>query len=260
MYLLASDFDNTLWFRDHLLDDDVYMIKEFQRQGHLFGLCTGRGIDGIVVPCEGYDMLEHLSFDFYILSSGAYIMDKDRHIIFEKMIPMDIVEEVYKYTDHGNMSILTRDHVYKLYKDRVDHYPAKKIQSLDEIRNEEVRSFSIHYEEDEIAMATVMKDHINDLFGKYISAFQNGPHIDIAAVGCSKGEGIRFIQEYFHLDDEYICGIGDNFNDLPMLEAVEHSYTFDYAPNEVQEKAKYVVPHLSDCIKDILKNKAIIDK
>ncbi|MCD7840540.1 MAG: HAD family hydrolase [Erysipelotrichaceae bacterium] len=252
MYLLASDFDNTLWFRDHLLDDDVCMIKEFQKQGHLFGLCTGRGIDGIITPTKGYDMLTHLNFDFYILSSGAYIMDSNREIIFEKMIPLDIVEAVYEYSNHGNMTILTVDHSYKIYKDRMDQYPATTIQSFDEIKNEKVRSFSLHYEEDEVAMVTTIKDHINELYGKYITAFQNGPHIDIAAVGCSKGEGIRFIQQYFHIDTEYICGIGDNFNDLPLLEAVTNSYTFDYAPDLVQENARYVVPHLSDCIKDIL--------
>ncbi|MCD8028010.1 MAG: HAD family hydrolase [Erysipelotrichaceae bacterium] len=245
-------FFNTLWFRDHLLDEDEYMIKEFQKQGHLFGLCTGRGIDGILTPTKGYDMLEHLNFDFYILSSGAYIMNKEREIIFEKMISINIVEKVYEYTDHGNMSILTMDHVYKLYKDRVDDYPARMIQSLDEIKNEKVRSFSLHYEEDEVEMVTRIKNHINELYGDDIAAFQNGPHIDIAAVGCSKGEGIRFIQNYFHIDDKYLCGIGDNFNDLPLLEAVSNSYTFDYAPDLVQENARYVVPHLSDCIKDIL--------
>ncbi|MCD7893670.1 MAG: HAD family hydrolase [Erysipelotrichaceae bacterium] len=252
MYILASDFDNTLWFRDHLLDEDELMIKEFQKQGHLFGLCTGRDIKGIVTPTDGYDMLAHLSFDFYILSSGAYIMDKNRNIIFEKLIPMDIIEKVYEYTNHGNMSIITVNGAYKIYKDRNGHYPATMIESLDEIRNEKVRSFSIHYQEDEVEMVTKIKDHINELYGQYISAFQNGPHIDIAAVGCSKGEGIRFIQEYFQISSEYICGIGDNFNDLPLLEAVNHSYTFDYAPELVKQNARHIVPHLSDCIKDIL--------
>lgn len=252
MYLLAADFDNTLWFRDHMLAEDERMIKEFQNQGHLFGLCTGRAIDGIVEPTRGYDMAAHLTFDFYILSSGAYIMDKNKHIIFEKFVPMDIVEAVYEYSDYGNMSIISDKEVYKLYKDRQDGFKGKNIHSLAEIKGENIRSFSLHYNEDEVEMVTKLKDHINELYGKYITAFQNGPHIDIAAVGCSKGEGIRFIQDYFKIDTKYICGIGDNFNDLPLLTAVKNSYTFDYAPQLVQESAKYVVPHLSDCINHIL--------
>ena len=36
MKLLASDFDNTLWFHDHMKERDVKTIKEFQKQGNLF--------------------------------------------------------------------------------------------------------------------------------------------------------------------------------------------------------------------------------
>ena len=39
MKLLASDFDNTLWFNDHMKDNDVKNIKEFQKHGNLFGVC-----------------------------------------------------------------------------------------------------------------------------------------------------------------------------------------------------------------------------
>ena len=35
MKLLASDFDNTLWFNDHMKDNDVKNIKEFQKHGNL---------------------------------------------------------------------------------------------------------------------------------------------------------------------------------------------------------------------------------
>ena len=71
MKLLASDFDNTLWFHDHMKERDVKTIKEFQKQGNLFGVCTGRCLQGIVNPSQPYN-LEH---DFYILLSGALILN-----------------------------------------------------------------------------------------------------------------------------------------------------------------------------------------
>ena len=37
MNLLASDFDNTLWFQDHMNKKDVEAIQSFQKKGHLFG-------------------------------------------------------------------------------------------------------------------------------------------------------------------------------------------------------------------------------
>ena len=82
MKLLASDFDNTLWFNDHMKDNDVKNIKEFQKHGNLFGVCTGRCLHGIVNPSQPYN-LEH---DFYILLSGALVLNKDKEVIFEKQI------------------------------------------------------------------------------------------------------------------------------------------------------------------------------
>ena len=35
MNLLASDFDNTLWFQDHMNKKDVEAIQSFQKKGHL---------------------------------------------------------------------------------------------------------------------------------------------------------------------------------------------------------------------------------
>ena len=79
MKLLASDFDNTLWFHDHMKERDVKTIKEFQKQGNLFGVCTGRCLQGIVNPSQPYN-LEH---DFYILLNLSFFSPKYcKNIIF----------------------------------------------------------------------------------------------------------------------------------------------------------------------------------
>ena len=38
MNLLASDFDNTLWFQDHMNKKDVVATQSFQKKGHLYGV------------------------------------------------------------------------------------------------------------------------------------------------------------------------------------------------------------------------------
>ena len=73
MKLLASDFDNTLWFEDHMKDEDVKAIHEFQKHGHLFGICSGRSLSGILRPSKPYD----IQYDFFILLSGGLILNKD---------------------------------------------------------------------------------------------------------------------------------------------------------------------------------------
>ncbi|MFR5524053.1 MAG: HAD family hydrolase, partial [[Clostridium] innocuum] len=78
MKALASDFDGTLYLHDAVesyREEDIAGIKQLQKQGCLFGLCTGRPLWGITAFLS-----ERLHPDFYIVSSGAMILDKDQRI------------------------------------------------------------------------------------------------------------------------------------------------------------------------------------
>ena len=55
------------------------------------------------------------------------------------------------------------------------------------------------------------------------------------------------------INESDVYGIGDSWNDLPLLDSVKHGYTFTYAPSEVKNKAEKVVGSLSEAIQDILK-------
>ena len=75
MKILASDFDNTLFFSDGVHKEDVEAIRTFQKQGNLFGLCTGRQLEGIKYPFGGNreHPLTDIDFDFYITLSLSLI-------------------------------------------------------------------------------------------------------------------------------------------------------------------------------------------
>ena len=47
-----------------------------------------------------------------------------------------------------------------------------------------------------------------------------------------------------------IAGIGDSFNDLPMLEAADVAYTFHKSPQTVKDQAGCVVSSLVEALDD----------
>ena len=96
-------------------------------------------------------------------------------------------------------------------------------------------------------------DYINEHYNDTCAAFQNKNHVDVCGVGCSKGTGVNHVVDYFNINESDVYGIGDSWNDLPLLDSVKHGYTFTYAPNEVKNKAEKVVGSLSEAIQDILK-------
>ena len=98
MKILASDFDNTLFFRDFRNDGEGYIkktdiekIEDFQAKGNLFGLCTGRALFDVF-----FDAKDIISFDFYILASGAVILDKDYKTLHKAVIPFSTIKDIYK--------------------------------------------------------------------------------------------------------------------------------------------------------------------
>ena len=50
-----------------------------------------------------------------------------------------------------------------------------------------------------------------------------------------------------------LYGIGDSMNDLPLIEASDVSYTFPYAPKEVQERVTKVVPTIVEALEDSMR-------
>ena len=112
MKLLASDFDQTLLFESKMKIRDVESIKSFQKEGNLFGLCTGRSLKGVLEPSLPYQ----LTYDFYILLSGALILDRDFHVLYESLISYDLVKDIYTFNHQQDMSVVENDERYKLYK------------------------------------------------------------------------------------------------------------------------------------------------
>ena len=64
-------------------------------------------------------------------------------------------------------------------------------------------------------------------------AFQNLDSIDIVSKGCSKGEAIKRVREHFHI--KTFAGIGDSYNDLPMLEVAGLSVAAGNAVEDVKK-------------------------
>lgn len=247
MNLLASDFDNTLLFDNKMKERDVKAIKQFQENGHLFGLCTGRSLEGVMTPTLPYD----IQYDFYILLSGALILNKDKDIILEKKIPMPIALDIVHFLDGIDASIVYHDQMYKVFKEKDDSHRGTYLHSFEELNTNFINALSFHFQDNELDLAKQSTDTINKKYGNYIEAYQNNQHIDLVAKGCSKGNGIKIIQDYFQLKDSQVHVIGDSWNDLPMLDVVEKSYTFTYAHEDVQQHAQTIVETLADCIEDI---------
>ena len=248
--VFASDFDGTLYFYkaadpDKLPAASVAKIKEYQAAGHLFGLCTGRQVGGLTPFISGY-----FEPDFYITSSGANIVDRELKDIQKRGVDRDVADAIIKMVQAKNNEVyrMTLDVGGDICVFKKMDYPGKYyiISGINDTPEGLIHQVSIHTES--VEEATEFVNTVNEKWGDYVEAFRNVIEVDIAPRGCSKGKGVEVIRKY--MGDCKLYGIGDSMNDLPLIEAADVSYTFPYAPKEVQERATKVVETIVDALED----------
>lgn len=245
--VLASDFDGTLMFDGKFRDDDLIKIRDFQQKGHLFGLCSGRPLQGMEELCDG-----QIAIDFYILCSGALVLDKNYQVIDKQTVSQDLMYRFFQ--QYGNDYPIYIQANYKIYTFEKKDIPGmvmKHILTLDEVDGD-IYGFSMYANSEE--NASMISSQIEMLFPK-LSAHQNKEFIDVTKKGCSKGSGIEIIKKAFSISN--IAGIGDSYNDIPMLETVDQAFTFHSSPAIVKKTADHVVDSVHEAIDILLENEDV---
>lgn len=246
--VFASDFDGTLYFykaadEDKLPEASVKKILEYQKAGHLFGLCTGRQVGGLTPFISG-----HFDPDFYITSSGANIVDGKLNEIQKRGVDRKVAAQIVQMTRERGDYRVTLDVEGDICVFAEMDYPGKYyvIKEVADAPEGLIHQVSIHTESVEDAQSIV--DTVNERFAGHVHAFRNVIEVDIAPEGCSKGKGVEVLRKY--MGDCKLYGIGDSMNDLPLIDAADVSYTFPYAPEEVQKRATKVVETIVEALED----------
>lgn len=240
---LASDIDHTLFFQERnpqISIQDCQAIQNFQNQGHVFGLCSGRPYQGVV------HLSDQIHPDFYIITSGALILDRALHVIYEKFIDHQILHQLfYQYNRHALIIIHASHHLtYKTDKEFVedDCYLISDLQDFED----SAYGISLVFHDETTALQETQK--INQTF-KEIEAFQNKDSIDIVPKGCSKGEALKRVKDYYQITS--LAGIGDSYNDLSMLTNVDIPITFVDAPQTLKDITLYHVHSVAEAIANL---------
>ena len=247
MKVLASDFDGTLFFKGKFKEEDLKQIRAFQAQGHQFGLCTGRPLAGVTGAIR-----ESVRCDFMILSSGAQILDGEGRTLYKACIDLETAAQVgrrfsreldfYYQTEEGTYCQRRPEGKIPASASILTAIPYRPFTRLDELPAD-IYGLTLYAETD--AHAQEIAAQINAQFPT-LEAFQNEEWIDVARRGCSKGKGIELLKQ--QLSFKTIAGIGDSYNDIPLLRTTSPSFTFHSSPDAVKQEAQFLVDSLAEAI------------
>ncbi len=253
MHILATDYDGTLsrWHGVEQIDLDA--IARFRAAGNLFGIVTGRAGDM-------YDMLvrDNVPFDFVIVMNGAMSIDTDGNTVFEETTDgacvRGITELLGKEEYNNFLSCVihkTRKTFHQNYPDgwdKEDYLPHTEIDGITRFTQ-----LNTWLRKDEIAARATAE--INEKFGDYVNALQNGTCIDMPPRGIDKGIGVARYADQMGVPHENVWCAGDNMNDMAMITRF-HGCAVSNARAEVKEAAEATYDGIHAIIDHILEVQA----
>ena len=236
--LIASDMDGTLLNSEHFIsDENVTAIKNAQKENIEFSIVTGRAY------FETIDILKSNNIKASIIAmNGAISYDKKGEIT--NIFPLDkknslfIIKEAKKL--NISFGVFNKNCFYlKNVKDYIDafknliidqgHTPNMK-KITDEIKNRQKLGY--------IKEVTNPENYLNS---KEIFVMSSGSkNLEILSSKASKGKALEIYCKNKNISLNNLMAIGDNTNDLSMIEKAYYSVAMKNANSILKQKAKFI--------------------
>ena len=259
--LFCSDFDGTLVRADGTISKNTKEeIARYSEAGGIFTVVTGRmtssilprvkefASEGIVISYQGAVVSD--------IKTGATLksntFDLERALKAVRLLEAED-EHIHVYTEAG-LFANRRDEMLKEYE-RIcvvkGTVPNVKLSEwLEKTRPDVIKVLVIIEPERLPALHERLKEKLGSA---YFVTRSSEFMIELMPAGHDKGSAIRYLSEYFHIPKEEICAIGDQLNDLPMLEAAGGKFAVANAQDELKRIAHIVSSCEEDGVAEALK-------
>lgn len=265
--LIASDMDGTLLDSDmRISPENASAIKAAMEQGVEFIVATGRNRPEAIHP------LEQVGIECAMVTlNGAQVFDKTGNSLFTVPIEydtvfniLDLLEERDIYyevaTNHGlftqdknqrvelfvthlgeSMPHLTRETALDMVKAQLEHLPIHYVddirQHLAENKLEVLKIICFHKEEAKV-LVPVAKEL--EGFGYLAITSSGANNLEINHRDAQKGIAVAHVAKKRGIALDEVMTIGDNLNDVSMIQMAGVSFAMGNAALEVKEYAKYI--------------------
>lgn len=248
--LIAIDLDGTLLRDDKTISDRTKSaVKAAQDAGVEVVICSGRPYNAIVDILNelGLNNPENHSITY---NGGMVVQNKSQKIISSSHLTFEETIELYEYFLSLGMPVGCIDAEVGYYFDDFSYETSRYVRDqnkLDHIRRDadDLPADSVFYKL-VMAMDTgeVLQEHMDnmdtDLYEKY-SIMRSHPHqLELMPKGIDKGAGLRSLCEHLGLSMESVMGIGDEENDIGMLESVGFPVVMANGSEKLKKMAKKV--------------------
>lgn len=249
--LVATDLDGTFLRNDKsIASESIEMLHRLGDRGICRVIATGRNFlkTQEVIPAE-------IPFDYAVFSSGAGVYDlKNDRLIFHQNLDKKVVQQISDF-------LVSRDLNFHLFKPVPQNYqswyhrgsvPCAEFESYFDYNqvhseplpadgqiNSEACQFLVVFP-NYLPRFLGLKEEIESSFPEVKVVRTSSPletgyiWMEIFHRSVSKGNGVKFVCDTLNIEHEFTLGIGNDFNDLDLLEFTNYSYIVDNGPEELK--------------------------
>jgi len=248
--LIVSDFDGTLLNSEHRIPESVQKaINEYVSAGGIFAVCTGRmlksilprvkelGLKGLVAAYQGTVIADAESGE--ILRDGG-INCADTYEICKKI--EELGKRINVYSGDELFTDIPKDDKYlKIYED----ITGIKANHIDGSVCEFVKAKNCTCQKIACLISPKERKELYErlyvLFGKRFDVTCSAEVlVEISPLNDNKGNALKFLANYYNIELASTVAVGDNLNDLSMINAAGIGVAVGNAVDELKAAADYV--------------------
>jgi len=239
--LVVVDLDGTLLDDNQSISEKNYkVISKLKEKNISFVLASGRPYQSL----EEYAAILKLKLPV-ISTNGALIKNiADSEIVFKSLLSFKDAEKIFNYGLKNNFSVIVYYPDEFLSTDQKTAIYQKDMEGIDVKYRKELRKnkrpLKIVFKAEAEKIKSKLGE-VNNIFASDFCITQSDEHyIEFMNKGISKGRGIDYLMENYNLKREEIISIGNNFNDISMLDNSGLAVAMGNSPEAVKKRADLI--------------------
>lgn len=244
--MIAVDMDGTF-----LKSDKTYNRSRFLKQ---YQALKQRGIHFVTASGNPLYTLRHYFSEIqneigYVAENGAYVVDGQTEVhysVIEETVLAELIADLN--VDYAaNLILCSRDCAYigpavpesSLPKLNLYFKHLKRVDDLSQIKQAICTATLNNDPDNEQAVHTYLNSHPFVQQQKMSIVSSGFGFFDIILPGHHKAFGLNFLKQRWHIQDSEILAIGDNHNDLQMIEQAGYGFAMSNAVDALKQVADY---------------------
>ena len=225
--LIACDLDETLYGNDRTIPArNVEAIKRASELGVKFIPATGRGYNSVRETLVDLGLLDKEGEYVISYNGGAITENKGNRLLHFQGLPVEEAEELCRGGRNYDVCIhvYTREMVYAYNITQEEIARLSKRMQVTEVFDRDLQFLAgqdiakVLYENRDFDYLKKIEEELKDITGNMDVSFSSNRYIEFNSKGVTKGAGLRFVAEMLGIKREETIAIGDNFNDLSMIQ------------------------------------------